>query len=383
MLKGESIVCFANDYRSDPTSKQQIMTILSGHNKILWVNSIALRTPRVSISDLKRIWEKVAGFFRGLDKINDNLYVFTPLVLPLPTSRLSRKLNVFLLKIYLRFHIRKLKLTEIQLWTFMPTMVEIVGKLQEKKLIYYCVDEWSEFTFIDRNSIVEMEKRLLHKADLVITTAQKLYEDKKRHNPNTHLIRHGVDFDFFSRALHPSTREPDDICNIPKPRIGFFGLIHEWIDVPLLEQIAAEHPDWSIVLIGKVAVEKTVASLKGMKNVHFLGQKSYSTLAAYCKGFNVGLIPFVVNPLTLNVNPIKLREYLAAGLPVVSTNLPEIAPYGEVVHIADTPSDFINSIKKALTEESAQWVEKRQLSIAAETWLSRVNQISELVEAIK
>ena len=380
MLQGKSIVCFANDFRGDPTSKHQVMRLLSKNNNVLWVNSIALRRPSVSASDASRIFRKVKSFFEGLDRENDSLYAFTPLVLPLPASSLARRVNSWLLKIYLRYYIRKLGMKDIQLWTFMPTMVEFVGKLKEKKLIYYCVDEWSEFSFIDKESIIQMERRLIEKSDLVITTAEKLYADKVKYNPNTHLIRHGVDFDHFAKALDPKTEEPEDIRNLPKPRIGFYGLIHEWIDLRLIEAIAKAHPEWSIVMIGKISTDSSF--LNPYSNVHFLGQKPYESLGGYCKAFEVGLIPFVINALTVNVNPIKLREYLAAGMPVVSTKLPEIDPYREVVYLAEDDDDFIRGVEKALEQTGSEWIKKRQKAVEGETWLAKVEEISNLIEAI-
>ena len=201
------VFCFANDFRNDPTSKQQVMMLLSKQNRILWVNSIALRRPSVSAADASRIFGKIKGFFRGLDRVNENLYVFSPLVLPLPASRWARRVNALLLRFYLSYYGRKLGMKNIQLWTFVPSMVELVGKLGEKKLIYYCVDKWSEFSFIDKNSMEDMERRLAQSADLVLATAQHLHQALKRWNPNTHLIRHGVDFDFFSSALDEATVE--------------------------------------------------------------------------------------------------------------------------------------------------------------------------------
>ena len=153
------------------------MRLLSKQNKVLWINSIGLRKPSASASDASRILRKIGSFFRGLDQINENLYAFTPLVLPIPASGFARWLNSLLLRLYLFYYVRKLGLKNVQLWTFMPTMVELVGKLGEKKLIYYCVDEWSQFSFIDKDSMVEMETRLLKQADLVLTTAQELSRD--------------------------------------------------------------------------------------------------------------------------------------------------------------------------------------------------------------
>jgi hypothetical protein len=347
---------------------------------VLWVNSIALRRPSANVSDAGRIMRKIKSFFRGLDKENDNLHIFTPLVLPLPSSAFARRLNAWLLRLYLKYYMHKLGMKDVQLWTFMPTMVELVGKLGEKKLIYYCVDEWSEFSFIDKSAIRDMERRLIQQSDLVLTTAEKLYHDKKQYNQNTHLIRHGVDFDHFAKALEPDLEQPEDVRDLPHPRIGFYGLIHEWIDLRLVEKMAKAHPEWSIILIGKLSTDGSF--LRPLKNVHLLGQKPYSSLDAYTKSFDVGMIPFVVNELTLNVNPIKLREYLAAGLPVVSTHLPEIEPYSGVVHLADSAEEFIQGVEQALNEKDPEWIKKRQDAVAGETWQARVDQISDLADQI-
>lgn len=382
MLQNKSIICFANDFRGDPTSKQQVMRLLSENNKILWVNSIAMRKPSVSASDMSRIWSKLKRFFRGLDKINDNLFAFTPLVLPLPSSKFAQVLNRLLLLAYLKFFIFKLGMKKIQLWTFLPNMVGLIGSLNEEKVIYYCVDEWSQFSFLDTETVIRLENELLAKSDLVITTAQKLYDSKRKHNNNTHLIPHGVDFDFFVKALDPSTNIPKDIASLPTPRIGFFGLIHEWVDLTLIEYMAKKHPEWAIVMIGKVVPEKDVSVAASLPNVYFLGQKEYSELPGYCKGLDVALIPFEINELTLNVNPIKLREYLAAGLPVVSTPLPEILSYNEVVYLAESKEEFTLATEKALRENSDENLRKRHASVFHETWRARVEQISDLVDNI-
>lgn len=263
-------------------------------------------------------------------------------------------------------------------------MVQLIGKLKEEKMVYYCVDKWSEFTFIDKQSMEEMERTVAESADVVFATAHNLFDAMKRYNPNTHLIRHGVDFDFFARALDPGTEEPEDIRDLPRPRIGFFGLIHNWIDLDLFEYIAKAHPEWSVLLIGKVAEDVTgrAAEVDKLANVHFLGRKPYESLAGYCKGFDVGTIPFEINAMTLNVNPIKLREYLAAGLPVVSTNLPEVAPYSEVVCLAEDAETFTRGVEEALRQSGPDWIKRRQKAVEGETWQARVEEISEWVESI-
>lgn len=380
MLKGINIICFANDWESDPTSKHQVMKILSRYNKILWINSIAMRNPSVSKSDLGRIWLKVKGCFKGIVKVNENLYHFTPLVLPFPSLKLARVVNKWLLKIFICFYQKKLKMKDVQLWTFLPNMVDLVGSLGEKKIIYYCVDEWSKFSFINSKSMRAMEISLLKKADVVLTSAEYLYHDKLKFNPNTHLVTHGVDYEYFSKVLYSEIPIADDIGKIKRPIIGFFGLIHEWIDIDLIVKIAATHPDWSIVLIGKACV--SLERFTGYDNIHLFGQKSYDRLVNYCKVFDLGLIPFLVNQMTLNVNPIKLREYLAAGIPVVSTPLPEVKRYDGLVEIGHTHDEIIDKIEGLLISDKYEDRVLRSRRMMSETWDKKVEEISEIITSL-
>jgi glycosyltransferase involved in cell wall biosynthesis len=381
-MENQCIICFANDWENDPTSKHQVMKILSRKNRILWVDSIGMRRPSVSGGDARKIGRKVKKWFRGLVSVSENLHHFTPMVLPLPASPPARSINKRLLLSSVSHYVRKLDMKNVQVWIFVPNAVDLLGSLNERLAVYYCVDEWSKFSFIDAPSMRDMEERLLRKADLVITTADHLYRDKIRTNSNTHLVTHGVDYGRFSNALRSSLDVPAEIRELPKPIIGFFGLLHEWIDLELIAKMADAKPEWSIVLIGNAAVDTSL--LKGRLNVHLLGRQPYDKLPGYCKGFDLGIIPFRVNDLTMNVNPIKLKEYLAAGLPVVSTPLPEVEKYAEVVEIGRDGSEFIFKAECALKKETPERRIERSERMKEETWEHKVEEISLLVtEALR
>jgi glycosyltransferase involved in cell wall biosynthesis len=379
MIREHSIVCFANDWHSDPTSKHQIMKILWERNRILWINSIGLRTPSLNSHDVARILGKMKSLFSGMERVNKNLYVLTPLAIPLHKYPWVRKVNRTILLAQIRYYMKKLEMENVHLWTFMPTMSDLSGRLGEKKLIYYCVDDWSKFSFIESDSMAQMESDLVIRSDVVIVSARELYEQKKKLNPNTHLVLHGVDYEHFSKALKEDCPVPDDIRDIPKPILGFFGLIHEWINLSLIKAVAQAHPDWSIVMIGKVSAD--IADFKAMGNVFFLGQKSYMDLPGYCKAFDVALIPFVINDLTRSVNPIKLREYLAAGLPVVSVDLPEVQKYEEIVRISRDTNDFIRNIENCLTTADEKEKVKRSVTMKGEDWKSKVAEIENIISS--
>ena len=234
----------------------------------------------------------------------------------------------------------------MQVWSFTPDVSYLLGRFGEEKVLYYCVDNHASFTGYDRRQVLSDEEELCRRADLVVTSSAALQEAKCRFNPHTVLVPHGVDYEHFSKAVSNHLPTPADIADIPHPRLGFFGLIRDWVDLDLLADVARRRPDWHLVLIGDSTIE--LAPYQGLANMHFLGRKPYADLPAYCKEFDAGLVPFKINELTKAVNPIKLREYLAAGLPVVSTPLPEVKACGPWVRIAADAEEFVGAVEAEL-----------------------------------
>jgi glycosyltransferase involved in cell wall biosynthesis len=381
-MKDQNIICFAKDWSEDPTSNNHVMLLLAQENKVLWLNSIAMRRPTFTSSrDLLKILRKLKSFFRGAEHPAPNLWVVTPIVLPFPHSKLAAAINRSLLRATIGYYRRKLGLREFQLWTFLPNAIEYVGKLGESLVVYYCIDEWSTFTYLDGQRMSAMERRLMQRADVCFMTAHSLLESKAGFNPKTFLAPHGVDHAHFAKALAPSKDIPAEIADLPRPIIGFFGLIQEWIDLDLLARLARTHADWSIVLIGRSAVD--TSALKSLPNVYLLGRRPYQALPGYCRAFDVGIIPFEVNEMTRNINPIKLREYLSAGLPVVSTELPEAKFYGDHVYVARGHDEFISKVEQAIREDSAEARRRRSDSMRGETWEARVSAVCDAVVSVR
>lgn len=373
MMEGASIVCFAHDWGGDPTSKTHIMKILARKNRVLWVNSIAMRRPAASGRDLRRLIDKVAKGFRGCREVEPNLFVTNPLVIPLPGWDVADRLNAGILAATLRRLCRRHGLEHPILWSFLPNVGRLLGRLDERLAIYHCVDEYSAFSGVSRDSIARMERDLVRRADLVLTSSGQLCAERIGLNPNTHFVSHGVDLGHFATALDRVLETPADLRALPRPVIGFFGLLADWVDLDLVRDIARARPDWSFALVGKDATD--VGAVRGLPNVHLLGQKPYALLPAYCRGFDVGMIPFRTNALTLRANPLKLREYLAAGLPVVSTSLPEVARYRDLVHLAEGTDGFTQAITAALGERSPASDRGRAAAMEAESWEARVAEI--------
>ena len=377
MIRDESIICFAHDWGGDPTSKTHIMRILSESNRILWVNSIGMRRPAVSTRDLRRVAAKLRRATAGLVRVTPNLAVCNPLVLPLPGVPGVDRVNTLMLTASIRHYARRAGLRRPILWTYLPNTVGLVGRLGESRVVYHCVDEYSAFAGVPRAALRRMEEDLCRKADLVVTTSESLCRERAQFNPRTFFVSHGVDVAHFSRALDPGITLPADAAGLQRPVVGFFGLLAEWIDLPLIAEIARRRPDWTVALIGKATVD--LGPVRGLANVHVLGQKPYESLPSYCRAFDVGIIPFRIEELTLKANPLKLREYLAAGLPVVSSDLPEVRKYSDLVRLATGPDGFIRAIEAALADRSVPAARARVDAMKHESWEARVEEISELI----
>jgi glycosyltransferase involved in cell wall biosynthesis len=390
MLQGENIVCFAKDWSEDPTSNNHVMKLLARDNRVLWLNSISTRTPSLTSGrDLSKIATKLKSFAKGPQRVDGvDLDVYTPVVLPFPHNSLAVRVNEQILRTSIGLLRKSRGMDDFQLWSFIPSAAKYVGKLGESLVIYYCTDEWSHFSSVDRDKTMELERELCQRADLVFTTASTLLEKKKLYNPETHLALHGVDQAHFARALDPETELAPELRELERPIVGFVGLIQDWVDLELVRYMAERHRDWNLVLVGKALVD--TSALERLPNVKLLGRKPYEQLPAYLKGFDVGIIPFKLNELTRNVNPIKLREYLSAGLPVVSSDIPEVARYvkdqgtlANACYVATTHEDFDAAVALALKHDSPEARLARSAAMEAETWERKVAALGEHIRRVR
>jgi glycosyltransferase involved in cell wall biosynthesis len=376
------IVAFAKDWHEDPTSNHHVLRELARTRRVLWLNSIATRKPSLASGrDLGKIRRKLGEFARGAVNVENDLWVATPLALPLPHSRTARAINRQVLRATIRALRLRLGIREFQLWTFLPNVADYVGTLGEELAVYYCVDEWSLFGYLDREQTAAAERALLGKVDAVFAINRELANAKRALNPQTFESPHGVDHALFARALDDGTRVPDDLAAIPRPRLGFYGTLRDWVDFPLIAHVARARPQWQIVLIGQQLTD--TSAIAGLPNVHLLGQKRHDELPAYCKGFDLGLIPYRIDERMRFVNPLKLREYLSAGLPVVSTPVPEVARYAAHVHVAADGPAFVAAIERALGETGLAARGGRSAMMKMETWSARVAEVTRTVDSLQ
>lgn len=380
MIQGQDIICFSNDWDGDPLSKKHIMQRLARNNRVLWVNSIGNRNPTASVHDFKRILTKLRQFIRGARQVQQGIHVFSPIVVPFHGNVAARWINRKALRWSIQRACRKLGFRDPITWTFVPASAEVVGTLGERKLIYHCVDEFSEFTGTDKAAILQLERRLMEKSDYVIVSSDLLYENKRCHNPDTFLVTHGVDVAHFRRACDKALAVPPEIARLPHPVIGFFGLIADWVDLPLIARMARARPHWSFALIGKIQLGTDTSSIDKLSNVHVFGQKPYDALPAFAKGFDVAILPFVMNELTLAANPLKLREYLAAGLPVVATAIPEADKLKHILHVARNEDQFLEEIQQIVDSGNTGPRLSVSEEMDSESWDEKVEQLSRIIE---
>jgi glycosyltransferase involved in cell wall biosynthesis len=278
-------------------------------------------------------------------------------------------------------------ITTYAFWIYTPMAMNRVHEFQPVLTVYDCMDELAQFKFAPPELRIR-EQELFKKADLVFTGGQRLYESKREQHNDAHAFPSSIDKDHFGQARNPELAEPADQAGIPHPRVGFFGVVDERLDIELLGQLATNHPEWQFVIIGPV-VKIDPASLPHNANIHYLGGKNYQELPAYLRGWDVATLLFARNESTEFISPTKTPEYLAAGRPVVSTSIRDVVrPYGELnlVQIADDPKDFGQAIAIALEQgKDADWRTRTDDYLATIswdlTWQNMVNLMQERLAA--
>lgn len=379
MISNRNIICIACNWNAPPTSKHHVMRLLAERNHVIWVNYHASRRPRFNLEDLRATLSRLYQARRPSRRVADGIDVVSPLLIPCPESPAVRAFNMRMLAARIQGALRRAPAQPTQLWLFTPDAPELIKLLPAERVVYYCVDEFSAFSGFNRKLIERLERQTIAGADAVITTSAALYESRRTQHPNTHLVPHGVDVDHFASADRVAPADvPADIRDIPRPIFGYFGVIGDYVDLDLLAAAARARPGWYFVLIGHSAGVET-AELNRLPNVHLLGPKPYNLLPRYCSRFDVGLIPFRMNRLTRAVNPIKLREYLAAGLPVISAPMPEVLRYRPAVRTAQTVEEFVAAGEAGLAFAAATARRNIRELVSLESWRSRLSAVSAAV----
>jgi len=386
VLTGQAILCISSiDWDFNWQVHQEVMSALAARgNRVLFLENTGVRTP--TLHDLPRLRQRLRNWRRGVRGFRQeqaNLFVYSPLVVPLPYSRLARWLNRAILVGALRRWMRAMGCARPIVFTFLPTplALDLIRDLDPELTVYYCIDDLPSSSPASRR-LGASETDMFRQADLVLVTAERLRERAARFREDVHLIPSGVSYPKFERARVSGEAAPTDVATLPRPVVGYVGGINRLIDGELLGRLAELLPHVNFALVGPV--QGAVAGLAGRRNIHLLGPRPHDDVPRYIKAFDVGLIPYRLTEYTSHIYPTKLNEYLAMGIPVVATDLTEIrrfnAEHGDVVAVATGAADVAREIEAALA--SRPGAAEQRIEIARRnSWEERIGRMAGLIEA--
>ena len=412
-LLGRDILVLSDDWHGLPTSTIHLFRQLLPHNRVFWLKIIN-RFPRLARSDVEKVTSVLGDWLLGTQRIVDvvghvdrmdyamahptafdepvdewykeqvtsSLYLApitrTPMIIPSFYKMIRRLNEKSIQRTYGEMCTSHQIESPIVLTTF-PSTADFMKSVSADLKIYYCVDDWINYPGFDRHRVAAMENELFETVDAVVATSRWLEKKKRQGCPSLYLPQ-GVDFDHFSRARDSNQTIPE-LSKIRKPIVGFFGLISEWVDLDLIKFLASEFTEVSFVLIGTADV--STESISAVPNIHQFGSVPYEKLPIWAKYFDVGLIPFLTNDLTRAVNPLKLMEYYALGLPVLSTRLPDLEDQAGPLFLAAERSEFRESLLQILCSDQESF-SRQALSVARQqTWQHRVAALSAFIRELK
>ena len=352
-------------------------------NRVVFVNSISMGLPGLGNKDLlPRVARKLRSYAKLARTTPEGITVVSPAALPFFGSRVARAVNRSLLAAQVGALARSRGLTRPVLWVAIPTAAEMIGRLDESLVVYHVSDKYDENSMdhaTDAGTIRRLHDHALERADLVFYSGRKLLEEAKSARERSHLLEQAVDFEHWSSVGGGALEVAEAVARIPRPRLGYFGAVEPWlIDQELIKRAAVERPAWQWVFIGNKSRGVEVESLP---NTHFLPAVPYDELPRYAAGFDVCVLPWETErAFTSYGSAIKVREYLATGLPVVISPLPEYEPMGDVLRIARSREDFLRLVEDALAESDPEAPLRRQRAVEGGTWDARAEWVSGLVE---
>lgn len=376
------IVYFGNEwFAENRTSSHHMARRLALHANLLYVDSPGMRAPSTSGRDLRRIWIKMSQALRKPTRVHPGLWHCTVPQLPWRSLPGVGSLNRWFGAWAVRRAMRHAGIDRAVLWFVVPHPSFMLDAIAHDLAVYYCIDDYAAHPGVDATHISACDLALTARADQVFVAPPALVEAKKAVNPSTLFSPHGVDVDLFARAQATETRVPA-AASLPRPVVGYFGSIASWTDIELIEWLARSRPAWSFLLVGHASVD--VSHLASLPNVRLVGPQSYESLPEWAKAFNVAIIPYRLNQQVRNANPLKLREYLATGKPVVSVATPEIDRFRELVFVADDKESFLAGIEHALLNDTVELRDQRMSVVQSMSWEHRARASLQVVnEALK
>lgn len=381
-LRGRDIVCVGfSDWGKDLlTNEQHLLVRLAAENRILFVESLGLRRPQVAGRDVKRILRRLV---RGVmpPRQVDGLHVISPLVLPIHDKKWAQRFNAVVLPWLVTRATRKLGFRDVVLWTFVPQAEVLLDQLKPGTVMYYVDDDHGAKKGIDEVSFRAAEERFARRADVVLASAPELAERMRTLNDNVHEAFNVADTKAFATALEDG---PVDAAveAMPAPRIIFIGaIIAAKIDIPMVREMSALRPGWSFPMIGPIGPGDPTTNVEGLKdlpNVRLLGHRPYEQLPTVLRSGDVAIMPYHTDGEMRSVFPMKTYEYLAAGLPVVSTELPALADVDAITKVTGAAA-MVAAIEAAMAADGPEQRAARSAAAQGFSWESRLVLLDEVL----
>jgi glycosyltransferase involved in cell wall biosynthesis len=384
VIRGATIVCISSiDWTFNWQQPQEVASAFAeAGNRVLFIENTGVRRPH--LRDCKRLLARLCNWWRASGRakpVVEHLDVLSPLLLPFPYSRLARRLNAMALLRTVRRWIGRRDGGPLIVFTFLPTPLvhALIGALRPELVVYYCIDRLSESS-PDARQLRGPEETLMAEADLVLTTSEELHAAARQLTPRAAMLPCGVRCSVFedARTLEP----PSLFARLAGLVVGFVGSLRNEIDLALLAAAAELAPDMNFVFVGPVMAN--VRRLAAQPNVRLVGPVPHSEVARYMARFDIGVLPYVRNRYTEAIMPAKLKEYLAAGLPIVATPLPEIQRFADehpdVVTFAGEAPEFVAALREVAAKNGPA-AELRRMRIARRyDWSAQMALLSELME---
>jgi glycosyltransferase involved in cell wall biosynthesis len=373
-----SFVVFSDDWGEHPSSCQHLFRVIGRSHRVLWVNTIGMRNPKLTIGDLQKIRTKLRKMLRqhtadptrsdSSSRSLVDVHVRQPFMLPFGQNPIVRRLNRASVEATLRGAAIKLEMNRPIVVSTVPNACDYLEGIDSRQIIYYCVDDFARWPGHAYEYIRDMEQALIQRSDTLIATSHTLYQRLLASGKPTHLLAHGVDLELFTRE--PFEEHPA-LQGIPHPRAGYFGLFDERSDQDLIVALARRMPDFSFVIAGPVAVN--ASRLRAHSNVYFTGALPYSDLPALVKGLQVLILPYSNGALATSISPLKLKEYLVTGKPIVATPIAEVLLQKDRLFVASDATEWEAALRAALSMDVRERRREVLQLLAGESWAAKAS----------
>ncbi|MCU7904537.1 MAG: glycosyltransferase [Candidatus Thiodiazotropha sp. (ex Epidulcina cf. delphinae)] len=372
-----SFLVFSDDWGEHPSSCQHIFKQITKKHPVLWVNTIGTRNPKLNIYDLKKALIKIKKMLfmrRTKNTHNDNNpTVIQPIMLPFFSLPGIKSFNKYSLQKAVSNSMKKNAINNPIMVITAPNAHEYIGSFGEKCSVYYCVDDYSEWPGLNQEEVVKMESALIQKCNIFFATSDLLYNKISKTNKKVKLLTHGVDLEFYSKKNLPTHELLKDI---PRPQVGYFGLFDDRSDKELIKSLSLKMPDISFIITG--SIDTDIRDLRSISNIHFTGSVPYKELPQIISSWDICMLPYRINELTNAIQPLKIKEYLASGKPIISTPIKEVKALEKYVHLAETPDHWRKTIQKILRTGPDDKALNRNDFLKPESWERKADYFLEI-----